>query len=818
SEEAGKRGTGAAAIFISRNRLAVFDKNSQNIEIRDLANSLTKTLKCPVPGVTDIFWGGASAAGGGGMILMASPAAIILFDVGQNKVVAEMQTPPIKYAIWNAEGSMLAVLSKHTIIITNKTLSTSKWIHETIRIKSGAWDDSGVFVYSTLNHIKYALPEGDSGIIKTLEQPVYLTRVKGKLIHCLDRNAKPKTIPIDPTEYRFKLALVRRNYDEVLHIIRTSNLVGQSIIAYLQKKGYPEIALHFVQDKSTRFDLAIECGNLEVALEMAKAIDKEEAWTRLGQQALKQGNHKIVEVAYQRTKNFDRLSFLYLITGNSEKLGKMAKIAEMRGDNMSRFHNALYLGNAAARVSVLKDVGMYLDPLAYITARTNGLDDLAQEVLEAAGLTAEEVEEFLPNLPSSKLKRPTPVAPTYERNWPTVGGGESYFDKALTSAVTEPAGYSGGFTDSAGAGAAELDEWAEDDLAAGDGALAAEEAEEAWDLGADVGEPEAFVDAVTGDQAEEGAVDVSGGVNEVDLWVRNSPLAADHVAAGSFDTAMQLLSRQVGAVEFEPLKSLFLSTYRSTKMYLPASASLPPIPIHLRRNPENNDPRSILPVQVHTLQSITSGDLKTAYSEFINAHFSESREMFRKILWTLLLVVTSSPKEHEELQKLVILCREYIIALSTEIERRRLAAAQEDQKRQLELAAYFTHCQLQPPHLTLALRLAMSEFSKAKNYPTAATFAQKLLDLKPNQKVVDTCNQVLRHATRNPRDTIALDYDQFVSFDICPASLTPIYAGSPSVDEPLTGARYHPQYAGSVCKVTLITEVGRKVSGLRSTV
>lgn len=34
-------------------------------------------------------------------------------------------------------------------------------------------------------------------------------------------------------------------------------------------------------------------------------------------------------MAYQRTKNFDRLSFLYLITGNMEKLKKMIKIGEM---------------------------------------------------------------------------------------------------------------------------------------------------------------------------------------------------------------------------------------------------------------------------------------------------------------------------------------------------------------------------------------------------------------------------------------------------------------------------------------------------------
>ena len=74
---------------------------------------------------------------------------------------------------------------------------------------------------------------------------MYLTRVKGKTVHCLDRSARPRTITIDPTEYRFKLALLRNNYEEMLYIIRTSNLLGQSIIAYLQQKGFPEVCTTF---------------------------------------------------------------------------------------------------------------------------------------------------------------------------------------------------------------------------------------------------------------------------------------------------------------------------------------------------------------------------------------------------------------------------------------------------------------------------------------------------------------------------------------------------------------------------------------------
>lgn len=75
---------------------------------------------------------------------------------------------------------------------------------------------------------------------------------------------------VDTTEYVFKLALLQRKFDQVLAMIKGSQLCGQSIIAYLQAKGFPEVALHFVQDERTRFMLAIECGNIEVALRSAQ--------------------------------------------------------------------------------------------------------------------------------------------------------------------------------------------------------------------------------------------------------------------------------------------------------------------------------------------------------------------------------------------------------------------------------------------------------------------------------------------------------------------------------------------------------------------
>jgi coatomer protein complex subunit alpha (xenin) len=144
----------------------------------------------------------------------------------------------------------------------------------------------------------------------------------------------------------------------MLQIIKTSSLVGQSIISYLQKKGYPEIALQFVQDPQTRFELALECGNLDVAIEMARELDRPNLWSRLGTEALAHGNHQIVEMAYQKQRNFDKLSFLYLATGDQEKLSRMAKIAEHRGDFTSRFQNALYRGDVEDRIQMFKEVDL----------------------------------------------------------------------------------------------------------------------------------------------------------------------------------------------------------------------------------------------------------------------------------------------------------------------------------------------------------------------------------------------------------------------------------------------------------------------------
>lgn len=95
---------------------------------------------------------------------------------------------------------------------------------------------------------------------------------------------------------------------------------------------------------------------------------------------------------------------------------------------------------------------------------------------------------------------------------------------------------------------------------------------------------------------------------------------------------------------------------------------------------------------------------------------------------------------------MVTSAREYLLGVSIELERRRVAQVEPDNiQRNLELAAYFTHCQLQPVHMQIALRSAMAAFRKANNFVHAGRFARRLLDLKPDAKIAATVCHLLKY-------------------------------------------------------------------------
>lgn len=141
-----------------------------------------------------------------------------------------------------------------------------------------------------------------------------------------------------------------------------------------------------------------------------------------------QGNHQVVEMCYQRTKNFDKLSFLYLITGNLEKLKKMTKIAEIRKDVSAQYQGALILGDVKERVNILKNCNQ--TSLAYLTAATHGYTEDAEELSEQILSEGKELPFVNPN--AKLFKGPVPIQQA-ETNWPLLTVSRGFFEGAMMS-------------------------------------------------------------------------------------------------------------------------------------------------------------------------------------------------------------------------------------------------------------------------------------------------------------------------------------------------------------------------------------------------
>lgn len=233
---------------------------------------------------------------------------------------------------------------------------------------------------------------------------------------------------------------------------------------------------------------------------------------------------------------------------------------------------------------------------------------------------------------------PFPIVPTFRRNWPIKSSSLDMLDPSLLQPAEDDAKDEDEPVDLIADDGAESENLDAEDVAADeddDGAAAG------WDMGDDdLLQTETFADI---EAPAEGA---SG--DEGSLWARNSVVAADHVAGGSFSTAMQLLQRQVGAVNFAPLESRFLEIYRSTRTFLPAGVELPPLINHVRRTIHTAKPSQVLPAIPRGIDFVQSELLTAGFKAMDSNKLEDGVRIFRDILHLLMVNVAETEEDEEE--------------------------------------------------------------------------------------------------------------------------------------------------------------------------
>ncbi|GAB6029860.1 hypothetical protein CHUAL_005569 [Chamberlinius hualienensis] len=313
-----------------------------------------------------------------------------------------------------------------------------------------------------------------------------------------------------------------------------------------------------------------------------------------------------------------------------------------------------------------------------------------------------------------------------------------------------------------------------------------------------------IVDSEAKDDLKQSASSISQSENDSSLSTENkSELALDYILAGSLSSAFQLLHEQLGVVNFVPFKSI--STTSICSAFTLTTMSEFPGQIF----------RYTMPTATASMDDII-GRLQLCYQAVTIKQPEESIEMFRSILHGVPLMIVEKNRGLIKANMLIKICRNYITSLVIELKMRSLDKSDpENEKRVCELAAYKTHCNLQPVHQILSLRVANNIMVKIGNFKTAAALAKRIIKAKPSAELVEKMKLQLDKYGKNMTNAVQLAYDSERQFVNCAETLTPIYTGELNVQCPFCHANYIPEFNGILCRICGISEVGRKGSGLQ---
>jgi coatomer protein complex subunit alpha (xenin) len=807
-------GSGNSACFIGKDRFALLKKTPE-IYIMDLSNTCKKKLALDfIPSL--VLPGGLSK------LLLQDDKMVKVYEVTTRNISKEFEAK-MKRAYWAPNMEYVAVTSKFSVNIYDKKLdlkATSPL--EKTAIKSVCWEASGVLIYASDTQVKYLLLNGDSGTLILLAKPLYIVSLKNNELKGIDREGDMQKLKVNCTEFKFKLALHTKRYNEVMQLLQAGSLCGNAIVSYLTDKKFPEIALYFVEDEKMRFNLAIQAGIIEVALDSCYKLNTPESWQRLSLEALKQGNAQIVEMAYQKTRNLDRLAFLYLITGNLTKLSKMQRIAQNRKDKQRLFNTAINRGDIEQRVEVLAETGHI--PLAYLAAKTHGLSHLLggplEESLGEQALAA--LDEYLASTAHQQQALYPPVPIFDERhgggaNWPLLNIITSEFE--LLKNQTDPANP---FS------------MAEDARKTETHDFAAAPSDDAWgnSMNFDIDEPgktgwggNVEFDLPDVEEPVEETLVTTSGMSFYAKWSRTCSVAGELIAAGSFQQAMQVLTKTVGITNFSPLKALFLHIYMAPKVQV---SLLPQVhsnsAFSLTRKKTLGTSAPFVAISLVELTNL----LKQAYKLTSNAAFTEALREFTGILQRICLLSVQTEREEAEARELVKICVEYIACMRLELEKQR-ALSQGNKARGLELAYYMSLCALQPPHQLLTLRSAVSMAYAEKNLITCASLCKRFLELVTQNPsllgrdagtVTDKHKKLLAYCQRVYTNDLQIeaelpDNSPDIASLLCMHSFTPVGPSIPTSRCPFCLSVFHKQVKGALCDTCQVAQIGLEALGLK---
>jgi coatomer protein complex subunit alpha (xenin) len=143
-----------------------------------------------------------------------------------------------------------------------------------------------------------------------------------------------------------------------------------------------------------------------------------------------------------------------------------------------------------------------------------------------------------------------------------------------------------------------------------------------------------------------------------------------------------------------------------------------------------------------------------------------------------------------------------------------------DNVKKAKLAVLFAECKLQPEHMFIGYRVAITSQRSVNNFKTAGIYCRKFLELAQTQKVpphieglIPQVRELLMACEREEKDSNALGFEIRSGSQICSGSFGIISLGDSSLKCELCSSSYTAPFQKQLCSTCQLSSVGASVDG-----
>lgn len=167
----------------------------------------------------------------------------------------------------------------------------------------------------------------------------------------------------------YQTAVMRRDFDTADRVLPTIPKEHRTRVAhFLEKQGFKEQALQVSTDSEHRFDLALQIGDLNTAIELARETENPQKWSQLAEVATKQNKFELVKECLERANDFGGLLLLATSSGDEDMVRNLGKLGAEQGKHNISFLSMFLLGDLEQCLQILINTNRL--PEAAFFART----------------------------------------------------------------------------------------------------------------------------------------------------------------------------------------------------------------------------------------------------------------------------------------------------------------------------------------------------------------------------------------------------------------------------------------------------------------